>query len=224
MVNKILSLLLSFLVAVAGLLPLESSCAEEKEEYIIAVLDLASNGISESETKSLSESLRAQVTKVVLSTEFTSQSTIAYSIIERAQMEKILDEYDFQSTGCTDVECAIELGQMLSAQRIIIGSVGLVGNTYNLTIRMIDLETSKYIAIADYKFTGRRDNLLNEGIPNVVNDLFFGEKRKSNKKLYYIIGGIVLGAGALSAVFSSSSGGDNSTTGTITYSIPVPQE
>ena len=224
MVKKILSLILSFLVAAAGFLPPEPSYAEEKEEYTIAVLDLTANGISESEARSLSESLRAQVSKVVMSAEFIAQSEIAYSIIERAQMEKILDEYDFQSTGCTDVECAIELGQMLSAQRIVIGSVGLVGNTYNLTVRMIDLETSKYIAIADYKFTGRSDNLLNEGIPNVVNDLFFGEKKKSNKKLYYIIGGIVLSAGALAAVLGSSSGGDNGTTGTITYSIPIPQE
>lgn len=215
---------MSFLVASAGFLSTEPSWAEGKEDFAIAVLDLTANGISESEARSLSESLRAQVSKVVLSSEFTEQSEIAYSIIERAQMEKILDEYDFQSTGCTDVECAIELGHMLSAERIIIGSVGLVGDTYNLTVRMIDLETSKYIAIADYKFTGRRDNLLNEGIPAVVNDLFFGEKQKTNKKLYYIIGGIVIGAGVIAAVLGSSSGGDDGTTGTITYSIPVPRD
>jgi len=224
MYRKMRSLLLSYLIAIIGLLSPHASFGEEKEEYTLAVLDLSANGISESEARSLSESLRGQVSKVILSSEFNDLSDISYSILERAQMEKILDEYDFQSTGCTDVECAIELGQMLSAQRIVIGSVGLVGNTYNLTVRMIDVETSKYIAIADYQYTGQRDNLLTEGIPDVVNDLLYGEEQKSNKKLYYIIGGIVLSAGALAAIIGSSSGGDGGSTGTITYSIPIPQE
>ena len=52
-----------------------------------------------------------------------------YTIIERSQMDKIFDEFKVQSTGCTDIACALEFGKILNVETIIIGEVGLVCGT-----------------------------------------------------------------------------------------------
>ena len=191
MVKKPLVIVLSLLIAVIGIIPPHVSFAQEKEFYTIAVLNLVANGISESEARSLSEFMRGQVTRMATSEEFSNKSGYTYKVIERSQMDKILDEVEYQSTGCTDEECAVELGKQLGAERVIIGSVGLVGQTYTINTRIVDVETTNTISVADYMFTGERDNLLKTGIPSVVNELLYGTKQKKSKKWYYIIGGIV---------------------------------
>ena len=225
MFKKLLSLLLSVLLMILGFIQPQISCAQEKEIYNLAVLNLDPKGIPEAEAAFLSESMRAQVTRVVASEKFKKTNDVQYKVIERSQMEKILDQFNFQSTGCTDVECAIELGKMLNAERIIIGSVGLVGNTYSITARMVDVETAETVGFADYQNRGERDELLTKGISEVVNELMFGTKKKKSKKLYYVIGGAVIAAGALAAVLGSSGGdGGSATTGAISVSIPAPGE
>ena len=81
-------------------------------------------------------------------------------------------------TGCTDVSCAIELGKILNSERVIIGPVGLVGETYSITARIVDVETAEIVAVADYMYKGMIDNLLTTGIPSVVNELMYCEKQK----------------------------------------------
>lgn len=212
MAHKVLSISLSFLIILTGFIPPRLSFAQE-DSYTIAVLDLIANGISASEARSLSDYLRSQITRTVTSQEFTEKSGFVYKVIERVQMDKILEEFDYQSTGCTDEECAVELGKMLNVERIVIGSVGLVGQTYTINARIVDIETASTLSVADYMFTGKRDNLLKTGVPSIVNELLYGKKQKKSKKWYYIVGGIILAGGAAAALMSggSDSGGGDGT-------------
>jgi len=130
--------------------PLRLSHAQERKFYTIAVLDLVANGISEAEAKSLSEYMRGQITRAATSEQFGKKAGFVYKVIERSQMDKILDEMQFQRTGCTDEECAVEVGKVLGVERIIIGSVGLVGETYTINSRIIDIETANTLSAADY--------------------------------------------------------------------------
>ena len=225
MFKKTLTLLLAFLIAHMGFYSSGSYCAQDIEEYNIAVLDLNAEGISEAEARSLSSSLRVQITRTIISEEFKRKSGIIYTVVERSQMDKIFDQFEIQNTGCTDLSCAVEFGKMLSVERIIIGSIGLVGRTYTINTRIVDVESSRTLQVADYKFKGEVDNLLNEGIPDVVNQLL-GVKKKS-RKIYYIVGGIVLLGGVAAAVLSGGGGedgGSGTSTGEIIFTIPDPSE
>lgn len=219
MVKKEICILLSLLLILTGFIPPKLSYAQCETFYTIAVLDLTANGISESEVKSLSESLRGQITRAATSEEFKNSSGLVYKVLERSQMDKILDEFEYQATGCTDEKCAVELGKMLNAERIIIGSVGLVGQTYTINARIIDIETANTISVADYIFSGQRDNLLKTGIPSVVNELLYGTKQKKSKKWYYIIGGIVLAGVAAAALLGGGDSGNGSGEGTAVIDI-----
>jgi hypothetical protein len=223
MAYKILSVFLSFLMITAGFIPIHSAGAQEKREYNIAVLDLEANGISPAEAKSLSNTLRAQIMKVIISREFSKKTTIRYTVVERAQMDKIFDQFNIQNTECTDASCAVELGKILNVERIIIGSVGLVGSTYNLFVSIVDIETAKVFKAADYQFKGASDNLLKRGIPDVVDQLMLDKRRKSHKMLY-LVGGTIVTAGVIGLVLSSSSKDQGTQTGTITFTISDPSQ
>lgn len=223
MFHRTLSIILSFLMVMIGFIPYNSSYAQVKDEYTIAVLDLEAIGVSLTEAEFLSESLRGEVTRTSVSEKFKNLTGFNYKVIEQSQMDKIFDQFDIQNTGCTDVSCAIEFGKMLSVQRIIIGSVGLVGKTYSITIRMVDVETAETVGFADYKYTGEIDELLKTGVSDVVNEIMYGEKqKKSNKKIYYIIGGIVLFGGIIAATMSGDSS-DKVTEGAIGVTVEFPE-
>ena len=143
MLRSAISFTLSFLLAFIDFIPPYLSHAQEIEEYNIAVLDLTAKGISEVETEYLSEYMRGQVTRLVTSKEYINTANINYTVVERSQMDKIFEQFEIQNLGCTDVSCAIELGKMLNVEKIIIGSVGLVGKTYSISIRIVDLELAK---------------------------------------------------------------------------------
>ena len=222
MVRKTLSVFLSFLMIMTGVLPVCSAGAQEKKEYNIAVLDLDANGISPAEAKSLSNNMRAQIMRVINSREFNKKTQVRYTVVERAQMDKIFDEFNIQNTECTDVSCAVEFGKILNVERIIIGSVGLVGSTYTIYVSIVDIETAKIFKAADYKFKGVSDNLLNRGIPDVVDQLMLDKRRKSHKMLY-IVGGSIVTAGVLYFVLRPKPT-EPPQPGTITFTISDPTQ
>ena len=110
------------------LLLLSSLFAKE----IIAVLDLEQIGLSDQEATILTQRL---TTKLI--------AIDRYQVVERNNMDKILKEQKFQHSGCTDSECAVEIGQLLNSDFIVIGSVNKFGKTYALDARLIDVGLGK---------------------------------------------------------------------------------
>lgn len=64
-----------------------------------------------------------------------------YRWLERGRIKEVLDEQKFQASGCTDQSCAVEMGQLLGARKMVTGSLSKTGGTYNLTLSVIDIET-----------------------------------------------------------------------------------
>ena len=173
------SSLISILIVLMGYYAPCSSSAQEIKEgktYTIAVLDMEAREVSESTVKSLTDVLRYQIAQLVQSEEYQSKKDAArYQLIERSEMEKILDEFKIESVGCVSDSCAVEFGKILQMDRMIVGSIGLVGQTYTVSVRMIDVETSKTIAIANRNTKGFVDDILSTLIPEVARDLFLGK-------------------------------------------------
>ena len=137
----------------------------------IAVLDLEGRGISHVEAASLTDRLRSAL---VQSNQFT--------IVERNQMQEILAEQNFQLTGCTTDECAVEVGQLLGVTMMIAGSVGKLGNTYSIDIRTIDVETGTITHSIIQNYRGKIDGLLDE-MENVAMTIAEGERPRHKRRL-----------------------------------------
>ncbi|MFC1670738.1 hypothetical protein ACFL20_10120, partial [Spirochaetota bacterium] len=48
----------------------------------------------------------------------------------------------FQKSGCTDQECAVKIGRLLSVKKIFMGSINKLGS-YEINIKMVNIETGR---------------------------------------------------------------------------------
>ena len=128
---------------------------------LIAVHTLEGRGIDENEAATLTDVLRDKLVK-----------TESYEVMERGQMETILQEQAFQQSGaCTDQECIVEMGQILGIEQIVAGSIGKVGSAYSINIRIISVRTGKITRSVSHSYTGPIENLLTTEMGVVANKL-----------------------------------------------------
>ena len=97
----------------------------------VAVMNFNAKGVSKILAQNVSELIRGEMI-----------NSGRYTVIERSQMRKILKEQGFQRTGCTDVSCAVEMGKILSARKILIGTVMKMGGVIVITGRIVDVKTA----------------------------------------------------------------------------------
>ena len=153
--------------------------SQEQNVYTIAVLDLEPIGVSQVEARVLSDKLRSDITQIVNSNKYIKAGIAKYKVIERTQIEKIFDQYNIQNTGCVSDSCAIEFGKMLQVDRIVIGSLGLVGNTYLVTPRIVNVETGNTVGSTSQQVRGTIDDVVNL-IKIVANELLFNNENVLN--------------------------------------------
>jgi TolB-like protein len=98
-----------------------------------------------------------------------------YTVIERGMVEQVLQEQELQLTGAVNSETAVEIGKLVGAQFVIIGSIVKTGKTYTINSRLIDVETG--IAIVGENIQGQGE----DEIPNMVHELTLRMIRKTRK-------------------------------------------
>ncbi len=138
-----LSIFLSLALALAA--PLSA----QQKLPTAAVMDLDASGVSENEGRTLGERLRAEIFRLR-----------AFDLMERGKMREILAEQGFQQSGACDDACVVEAGKMVGVEKMIAGSVGRVGKTYSLGLRLIDVRTGRLENYVDQDFRGTVDELL----------------------------------------------------------------
>ncbi len=72
-------------------------------------------------------------------------NTPSYIVLERAMIEKVLAEAQFQSNGLVDDSQVSELGKMMGADLVCYGSVVPLGNNYYISLKMVNVTTAKVI-------------------------------------------------------------------------------
>ncbi len=115
----------------------------------IAVMSLEGKGISQQESEILSERLRSALVQ-----------DGRYLVIERNQMEEILKEQGFQKSGCVSSECLIQAGQLLGVELLVGGSVGKIGDSYAIDVRLFNVATAEISNAVTRDYRGAIDGLL----------------------------------------------------------------
>ena len=224
MFRKVISIYISLLLIFTGISFPSISHAQERKEYTLAVLDLVGYEISTGEAKGLSDKLRSHISQLIQTDRYRSKEDMdKYVLVERTQMDKIFEQYDLQNVECVSDSCAIEFGKMLQVDRIIIGSISLLGNTYSIIARTVDVKTGKTFSSSDRQHRGTIDAVLSSVIPEVGDELILGPQRKSRKK-WYIIGSAVVIVMATAYMIIQDKGEvpqkSTITTGTLILNVP----
>jgi TolB-like protein len=103
--------------------------AESQEKARLAVLDFQAKGIPYKIAEMASEWLRTEII-----------NTQTFEVVERSEMQKIFKEQAFSMTGVVDVDKAVKAGKLLSAKKILIGSISQFYGKIIINGRLIDVE------------------------------------------------------------------------------------
>ncbi|MCU0821326.1 MAG: DUF2380 domain-containing protein [Spirochaetes bacterium] len=110
--------------------------ADGKPRKRVAVLNFSAENVEESTTRIVRNNI-----------ELSLFDTKKFDILEQQQIEDILKEKKLILTQCRDEICAGDIGDMLSAEYVVIGNVSKL-DTMIVHVKVIDIETRK-IVIAD---------------------------------------------------------------------------
>ena len=108
-----------------------SFLAAEKGD-LIAIPHIEASGTSEIEAETARSMIEVGLVKAGL-----------YTVIANNDIETILEAQAFSLTGCTDESCAIEVGKLLAADRIVLGELVKIQDQYILNVRLINVSTGR---------------------------------------------------------------------------------
>lgn len=125
----------------------------------IAVFEFQNNGLEPHEVRQLSTRLESELVKIG-----------KYDVVERSKIDEILKEQKLQMSGCVE-ECLIDVGKMLGAKQIILGSVGKLGNLYTITAKLVDATSGRMLKTSDFDTNTGIGSLAISGMKRVSLDL-----------------------------------------------------
>lgn len=193
----------------------------------VAILELEPKGVPEVEVSALSDRLRSELL-----------NTGSFDVMERGKMQEVLKEQGFQQSGaCNTDACAVEVGQLIGVERMIAGSLGRVGRTYTVNLRLISVKTGRIERSVTRDYAGEIDKLLTSEMKQVAQVLAASASGKQvspqakapamskpiYKKWWFFAGlGTLAAGGAAAALLGGSSDSDGTTTPPEDTTIPLP--
>jgi hypothetical protein len=126
------------------------------------VLDFTANNISKSEA-------------LIIGEMFTSELVLSgkYDVVDRKNIESLMNEMEFQMSGCTDSSCAVEVGQILSLEYMMYGSINKLGQDFIINVNVINVETAQITGSARERFATIEQSY--DIMPLVIQKLVQGE-------------------------------------------------
>jgi len=144
--KAIFIVLLVFLVlAMAG--------AQEDTRKTVTILDFKTSNIKEDEMRVFVDYVTSHIV-----------STGLFRVIDREQREVMLDEINFSYSGAADEKAQLEIGKVLSADMIILGSLGRVGDRYLLNIKLVAVQTGETLNSSSMAYNSLNDLIDNSAV------------------------------------------------------------
>ncbi len=110
----------------------------------MAVARFSAVGLPQLTASYISDSLREELIKIG-----------KFDVVDRPDMERTLEPQYFNQQGCSELDCAIELGRILNVKQTIIGSLTKVEGGYSLKVNIINIKSGK----VTHTFTKQADSL-----------------------------------------------------------------
>lgn len=119
----------------------------------VSVYGLKAVGVDQGLAVSLQEQLESSLTMYG-----------TFEVLSRTDMDLILAEGRFQQSGaCTDESCLVEASSLLGIDKLITGTVSRIGSSYNLVLKLIDVQSARVESAANGRHAGPPDGLLDVG-------------------------------------------------------------
>ncbi len=86
-----------------------------------------------------------------------------FTLVNREDLSRVLQETALQQSGLIDERQAIKTGKGLAANQVVTGRLGLLGKTYILQAKRVDVETLATLGLTSAKFSeGQEEEVLSK--------------------------------------------------------------
>jgi len=127
----------------------------------IAVNEFQVDNVSASDGRIITNRLRAELI-----------NTGAFRVLERAEMESILQEQGFQQSGaCNTSTCQVQIGQLLGVDRLFAGQIGRIGDLITISVRVLNVGSGEILFTVNEDYHGPLENVLSEVVAKVAQRL-----------------------------------------------------
>jgi len=165
----------------------------------LAVIPLEAEGVSEND---------AAIATQYLTTELIRRGR--FEVLEREYIADIMEEQAL-ALVCNDVECAVEIGRVLAAENVLVGSVRRSGSDYVVNVRLIDVErgrivgsTTEECAAQSGYLSSRAGEIGSRVYPDHI------EAENDNGWLWWTLGGVAaVGAGTAVYLLAGDDAGEH---------------
>ncbi|MFH0918981.1 MAG: PEGA domain-containing protein [Fibrobacterota bacterium] len=131
----------------------------------VAVADFAARGVAANDAAAMADRFSAELS-----------AAGKFQVIERSRLSEIVRETALQQAVCSDPACATDLGKLLAAKKIVLGSVSKVGGIFSVTVRFVNVET------------GQIEQNLSEDCDCGIEELLTATLRRMARKLAGVTG------------------------------------
>jgi len=117
--------------------------------------------------------------------EISLYKTGSVKILERQQMNMILEEQGLQMSGCIDNSCAVEIGKILSADFIAYGTVTKF-KKIGISIKVVNVKNSMIDFAESQKIDSEKD--FQSAVDSITAKLILKIKKSLNEKQPFVAG------------------------------------
>jgi TolB-like protein len=153
-----------FLAAVALVLGINSGFSQEDLGLSWNMEQLAGSGSSQSNAEKMTvavlDFLNVDGSQSVLGRYFAEQTghylakRPQITLVERTQIDRLVGELDFSSSGYVSDVSAVELGSMLGASAVVLGTLIKVGRKVEVHMKTIDTRTGAVLSSGSTELAG----------------------------------------------------------------------
>ncbi len=134
---------------------------EEKEETLDTLFNMAIEQLRDYSSYTVDSKTKAAVVpfsykqeELSLDAEYFTERLILsaeisdiFTLVERKDIQKILEEQNLQLSGITEGEDAVKIGQILNADVLITGNIFVGDDSFELFLRLVRVETGEILSV-----------------------------------------------------------------------------
>ena len=122
-----------------------------KETNINTPVNIGIIPFSSSDTNLQQRQIGAGISELLIQAFFKQKSGVV-TIVERSQINKILEEQKLSLSGLISESNTVKIGEFLSAKALVTGEVTKESENYIITSHLVDVTTGKVLATYNTKF------------------------------------------------------------------------
>ncbi len=126
----------------------DDPAAPTVEKVSVVLFDLECEDIERTALRILTDVMRSELVK-----------SDRFALIDRAHVQKVLEEQQFQLAETVDEATMVEMGQLIGAEKIVTGRIGWLGRIRVITLQLIGVSTGRVEQLEATDFVGEVEHM-----------------------------------------------------------------